>query len=63
MAGEGRQLLHAWRIRTPHPEGGTLEVTAPPAADFVAFIRATPLEPLASEYMEAIPAALTGASK
>lgn len=56
--GEGRQLLHAWRIRVPHPAGGTLEVTAPLAADFAAFVRHTALEPLASEYMRAAPASL-----
>jgi len=51
-AGGGRQMLHAWRIHIPHPEGGSLEVTAALAPDFVAFIRSTLMEPLASEYME-----------
>ena len=51
-AGDGRQLLHAWRISAPHPEGGSLEVTARLAADFAAFVRSTALEPLASEYTE-----------
>ena len=47
-----RQLLHAWRISIPHPNGGTLEVIAPLAPDFAEHIRSTALEPLASEYME-----------
>jgi 23S rRNA pseudouridine1911/1915/1917 synthase len=57
--GEGRQLLHAWRIRIPHPDGGMLEVTSPLAPDFAAFVRHTALEPLASEYMRAAPASRT----
>lgn len=50
-SGPGRQLLHAWRNVAPHPHSGMLEVTAPLAPDFVAFVRATALETLASEYI------------
>lgn len=51
-AGDGRQLLHAWRIEIPHPEGGTLIVTAPLPEDFVAALRALGLEKLALEYTQ-----------
>jgi 23S rRNA pseudouridine1911/1915/1917 synthase len=51
-AGEGRQLLHAWRITVPHPEGGTLTVTAPLPADFAAFVAAIGLDAVASDYRE-----------
>lgn len=36
---EGRQLLHAWRIEAPHPEGGTVTVTAELPEDFAGPIR------------------------
>lgn len=32
-AGFPRQCLHAWRLRLPHPSGGTLDVQAPLPAD------------------------------
>ncbi len=58
-----RQMLHAWRINIPHPAGGTLEVTAALAPDFANFVRATSLEPLASEYMENLAPVREEASK
>jgi hypothetical protein len=53
--GEGRQLLHAWRITAPHPEGGAITVTAPLPSDMLAEIRAMGLEGIASEYGQAAP--------
>jgi 23S rRNA pseudouridine1911/1915/1917 synthase len=55
-ASDGRQLLHAWRIVVPHPEGGTLEVTAPAPPDVLAAVRGMGLEAVASEYGSASPA-------
>ena len=49
-AGEGRQLLHAWRLAFPHPGGGRLTVTAPLPADMAAAVRQMGLEELASRY-------------
>lgn len=34
--GEGRQLLHAWQLEVPHPDGDVLLVTAALPADFLA---------------------------
>ncbi len=37
MRGVHRMLLHAWRLRFPHPEDGSpVEVIAPPDAEYVA---------------------------
>ncbi len=47
---ENRQLLHAWRITAPHPDGGTLTVTASLPADIEAVVRAMGLDELASKY-------------
>ncbi|MEO9255483.1 MAG: RluA family pseudouridine synthase [Tepidiformaceae bacterium] len=51
--GDGRQLLHAWRISVPHPAGGMLTVTAPLPPDFREFVRSIGLEKLALPYTEA----------
>ena len=59
-AGEGRQLLHAWRLEVPHPSGGTLTVTAPLPHDFAAVVRSLGLERLALEYTVPEPARLDG---
>lgn len=57
-AAKGRQLLHAYHIDVPHPNGGRLNVTAPAPADFGAAIRSLGLETLASTYTEALPPTL-----
>lgn len=57
-AGEGRQLLHAWQLQVPHPDGGTLTVTAPLPHDFAAVVRSLGLERLALEYTVPEPARL-----
>lgn len=51
----GRQLLHAYRLTVPHPDGGTVTITAPVPADMEAAIRAIGLDSLASEYAAAAP--------
>jgi 23S rRNA pseudouridine1911/1915/1917 synthase len=56
--GDGRQLLHAWRISVPHPAGDTLTVTAPLPADFREFVRSIGLERLTLPYIEATPPSL-----
>ncbi|MCZ2112051.1 MAG: RluA family pseudouridine synthase [Dehalococcoidia bacterium] len=56
--GEGRQLLHAWRLELPHPSGGTLTVTAPLPHDFTAVVRSLGLEQLALDYTVPEPARL-----
>jgi 23S rRNA pseudouridine1911/1915/1917 synthase len=48
--GEGRQLLHAWRLVVPHPAGGWLEVTAPLPPDMAEAVRQMGLDSLASLY-------------
>ncbi|MCC6381826.1 MAG: RluA family pseudouridine synthase [Dehalococcoidia bacterium] len=48
--GDGRQLLHAWRLAVPHPAGGRLTVTAPLPADFRAAVRALGLQAVAFPY-------------
>ncbi|MEO8538306.1 MAG: RluA family pseudouridine synthase [bacterium] len=40
----GRQLLHAYQLTIPHPNGGSLTVTAPIPADFDHAIRASGAE-------------------
>jgi len=57
--GEGRQLLHAWRLTVPHPDGGSLTATAPIPADVAAAVRAMGLDQLALKYSHAVPAART----
>jgi 23S rRNA pseudouridine1911/1915/1917 synthase len=47
----GRQLLHAWRLQVPHPDGGTLTATAPLPPDMAAVVRSMGLEPIASPYL------------
>ena len=56
--GEGRQMLHAWRIEVPHPLGGTLTVTAPLPSDFRAMVRSLGFEQTALQYVEPVPASL-----
>ncbi len=56
--GKGRQLLHAWRISIPHPNGGELTVTAPLPDDMLAEIRALDIEALALPYTISAPATL-----
>ena len=51
----GRQLLHAYQLACPHPDGGMLTVTAPIPADMEAAIRAIGLDSLASEYARLVP--------
>ncbi|MFN0096947.1 MAG: RluA family pseudouridine synthase [Dehalococcoidia bacterium] len=58
-AGAGRQLLHAWRLEIPHPDGGVLTVTAPLPAEIVAFLGEIGLDDVASSYSTAAPASLT----
>ena len=48
--GPGRQLLHAWRITVPHPEGGTLTVTAPLPPDMCEAVRTMGAETVALPY-------------
>lgn len=54
-ATHGRQLLHAYRIAVPHPEGGTLTVTAPVPADMAGAIRSLGAEQVASQYSQPVP--------
>ncbi len=49
-AGDGRQLLHAWKLAVPHPAGGTLEVTASLPDDMADEVRLMGLDSLASQY-------------
>lgn len=58
-AGDGRQLLHAWRIDLPHPAGGRLEVTSPLPEDMAAAIRGMGLGALALEFATPVPARRT----
>jgi len=53
-AGEGRQLLHAWQIRVPHPQGGWLTVTAPLPEEFGELVRSMHAEKIALPYMGAV---------
>lgn len=55
-SGSGRHLLHAWRLRVPHPAGGTLTVTAPLPPDFLEAARSLGFEPVALPYAEPAPA-------
>ncbi len=57
-ASNGRQLLHAYQIEVPHPEGGRLTVTAPAPPDMAGAIRSLGLETLASTYSAAPPPTL-----
>ncbi len=61
--GEGRQMLHAWRITVPHPNGGALTVTAPLPADFATFARSIGLHELALPYLERVPPSIVGAAE
>lgn len=56
--GEGRQLLHAWRLEIPHPDGGVIEATAPLPEDMAAVVRSMGLETVASPYLDVHPARL-----
>ena len=56
---EGRQLLHAWRIEVPHPEGGTLTVTAELPDDFAEPIREMRASVAAEPYFKAVAAERT----
>jgi 23S rRNA pseudouridine1911/1915/1917 synthase len=55
-AGAGRQLLHAWQVTVPHPDGGTLTVTAPLPADMQDAVRAMGAEKIGLPYTIATPA-------
>jgi 23S rRNA pseudouridine1911/1915/1917 synthase len=67
VAGDGvygrrsasRQLLHAWRIELPHPEGGHLEVTAPLPPDIVRAVDAIAGPAVALPYSVTVPAERT----
>ena len=54
---EGRQLLHAWRLRLPHPAGGVIEVTAPLPHDMRAAAGSFGFEAEAVQYCETVQAA------
>ncbi len=53
--GEGRQMLHAWRLKVPHPAGGTLTVTAPMPTDMRTEVRAMNADKVALPYTLATP--------
>ena len=53
---EDRQLLHAWRIEVPHPDGGTLTVTAELPEAFFEPIRAMRASVAAEPYMKPVAA-------
>jgi 23S rRNA pseudouridine1911/1915/1917 synthase len=57
----GRQLLHAYQLSIPHPDGGTLTVTAPIPPDFDRAVRAIGAETLALQYSRRIEPALAQA--
>ncbi len=61
-ATDGRQLLHAYRIQVPHPNGGTLTVTAPIPGDMAAAIRSIAGEQVASHYSQPVPPTLEAAA-
>lgn len=54
-AGATRQLLHAWRLRVPHPAGGSLTVTAPLPPDMLEAARAMGAGKVAEPYGERTP--------
>ncbi|MEO6398967.1 MAG: RluA family pseudouridine synthase [Tepidiformaceae bacterium] len=56
---DGRQLLHAWRIEVPHPEGGFLTVTAELPLDFVGPLRDMRATTAAEPYFLSVPAERT----
>jgi 23S rRNA pseudouridine1911/1915/1917 synthase len=53
--GEGRQMLHAWRLRLPHPSGGTLTATAPMPSDMRAEVRSMNADKVALPYTVSAP--------
>lgn len=55
LEGEGRQMLHAWRLSIPHPAGGTLTVTAPLPADIAEEVRAVAGDSIALEFTRPSP--------
>lgn len=55
--GAGRQQLHAWRLKVPHLDGGTLAVTSPLPADMLAEVRSMHADKVALPYTLATPAA------
>ena len=57
--GATRQLLHAWRLRIPHPSGGTLTVTAPLPADILEAVALMDAAEQASPYSRAEPPSRT----
>ncbi len=61
--GEGRQLLHAWQIGVPHPDGGTLTVTAPLPGDMQEAARAMGAEKIGLPYTIATPAVRQAAER
>lgn len=56
--GDGRQMLHAWQIAIPHPDGGVLTVSASLPRDFEHTVRSTGFEQLALPYLRPTPAYL-----
>jgi 23S rRNA pseudouridine1911/1915/1917 synthase len=57
--GAARQLLHAWRITVPHPDGGSIRVTAPMPPDLLEAVRAIGAQSIALPYATATPAERT----
>jgi len=51
----GRQLLHAYRMEAPHPDGGRIAVTAAIPEDMVVAIRSIGGEKVASQYSHQTP--------
>lgn len=58
----GRQLLHAWQLLIPHPEGGLLTITAPMPDDFADDLRAIGEMSIADPYCIPQPATLESLS-
>ena len=58
----GRQLLHAYQLSIPHPDGGTLTVTAKSPPDFDRAVRAIGAETLALHYCLRVEPKLEGAT-
>ncbi len=53
-----RQLLHAWQLGVPHPDGGTLTVTAALPADMAHALATMGLDNLISKYAAPRPATI-----
>ncbi len=50
--GEGRHQLHAARLTIPHPDGGTLSMSATLPDDMASLVRSMGLATVASEYLQ-----------